>query len=84
MPHDFDRAAFRSRLVRLRCDRFGDDGVAEMARRLGIPARTWANYERGVTMPDVILLRLLCLTGAEPSWLLSGDAATLPASAGPA
>lgn len=83
MPADFDRASFRSRLARLRRDRFGDDGVAGLALELGIPARTWENYEMGVAVPDVVLLRFLCLTGVGPSWLLNGRDDPRPAIAMP-
>jgi hypothetical protein len=39
---------------------------------LRLPSRTWTNYERGVTVPGVILLEFLELTGVEPPWLLRG------------
>ena len=35
------------RLSSLRLELFGDRGGPEMARRLGIPVRTWYNYEGG-------------------------------------
>ena len=43
-----------------------------MARRLGIPVRTWYNYEAGVTVPAEVVLRIIELTSLEPSWLLNG------------
>ena len=45
-----------------------------MARRLGIPVRTWYNYEAGVTVPAEVVLRIIQLTSLEPAWLLSGKA----------
>jgi transcriptional regulator with XRE-family HTH domain len=60
------------RLRRVRTDLYGEDGGPELARLLGLPARTWANYEAGVTMPGEVLLALLDLTGVEPRWLLRG------------
>ena len=44
-----------------------------MARRLGLPARTWYNYENGVTVPAEILLAFLELTQVGPSWLFRGE-----------
>jgi hypothetical protein len=44
-----------------------------MARRLGIPVRTWYNYEAGVTVPAEVILKIIELTAIEPSWLLHGQ-----------
>jgi hypothetical protein len=43
-----------------------------MARRLGIPVRTWYNYEGGVTVPAEVILKIIELTSIEPAWLLHG------------
>ncbi len=43
-----------------------------MARRLGIPVRTWYNYEGGVTVPAEVVLKIIELTAVEPVWLLHG------------
>jgi len=43
-----------------------------MARRLGIPVRTWYNYEGGVTVPAEVALKIIELTAVEPVWLLHG------------
>jgi hypothetical protein len=43
-----------------------------MARQLGVPIRTWYNYESGVTVPAEVLLRFMELTAVEPNWLLRG------------
>ena len=51
---------------------FGDRGGPEIARRLGIPGRTWYNYEVGVTVPGEVMLRFIDLTSVEPKWLLYG------------
>ena len=59
-------AAFRSEL-------FGDRGGPEMARRLGIPVRTWYNYEGGVTVPAEVILKIIELTSVEAVWLLHGE-----------
>ena len=39
------------RLREVRSDLFGERGGPELARRLGLPIRTWYNYEIGVTVP---------------------------------
>jgi hypothetical protein len=44
-----------------------------MARRLGLPARTWYNYESGVTVPAEVLLAFIEQTGANPTYLISGE-----------
>lgn len=60
------------RLATLRLELFGERGGPEMARRLGIPVRTWYNYEGGVTVPAEVVLKIIELTSADPSWLLHG------------
>jgi hypothetical protein len=60
------------RLREIRVELFGERGGSEMARRLGVPIRTWYNYESGVTVPAEVLLRFLELTSVEPQWLLRG------------
>src|SRR5262245_45888884 len=67
-----EKFALATRLREVRIELFGERGGSEMARRLGIPVRTWYNYESGVTVPAEALLRFLELTGVEPSWLLHG------------
>ncbi|WP_165070624.1 S24 family peptidase [Paludisphaera rhizosphaerae] len=60
------------RLALLRLELFGERGGPEMARRLGIPVRTWYNYEGGVTVPAEVVLKIIELTSVEPTWLLRG------------
>ena len=61
------------RLREVRQERFGEHGGPELARRLGLPARTWYNYETGVTVPAEVLLCFLEQTGTNPIWLYSGE-----------
>jgi hypothetical protein len=61
------------RLRRIRVEVFGPDGLDELARLSGIPARTWANHESGITMSAVIMLKFIELTTVEPRWLLNGQ-----------
>jgi hypothetical protein len=51
---------------------FGREGVPHLADALGLPCRTWLNYEAGVIMPATVILRFVELTGANPSRLLKG------------
>jgi hypothetical protein len=60
------------RLREIRVELYGERGGSEMARRLGVPIRTWYNYESGVTVPAEVLLKFLELTSVEPLWLLHG------------
>jgi hypothetical protein len=51
---------------------------------LSLPARTWMNYERGVTVPGEVLLRFLDTTGTNPHWLLTGEGKRMSVRAGAA
>jgi DNA-binding transcriptional regulator YiaG len=62
-----------ARLHAIRVERFGEHGGSKLARRIGVPQRTWYNYEIGVTVPAEVLLRFLEVTEAEPRWLLDGE-----------
>ena len=61
------------RLKKVRVELFGEHGGPQLAQLLGIPARTWYNYEIGVTVPAEAILRFIELTFVEPTWLLSGQ-----------
>jgi hypothetical protein len=61
-----------SRLREVRVEQFGEHGGPALAEILDVPARTWVNYESGVSIPGLILLRFLTATGTEPEWLLHG------------
>jgi hypothetical protein len=67
------KASLSRRLREIRQELFGDHGGPELARRLNLPARTWYNYETGVTVPAEVLLAFIDLSGANPLWLLSGE-----------
>lgn len=66
------KAQLSARLRDLRLEIFGEHGGPELARRLNLPARTWYNYETGVTVPAEVLLGFIEQTGANPDWLLTG------------
>jgi hypothetical protein len=67
------KLALAERLAALRSELYGDRGGPEMARRLGIPVRTWYNYEGGVTVPAEVILKVIELTSVEAGWLLHGE-----------
>jgi hypothetical protein len=66
------KLAIAERLAALRLAIFGERGGPEMARRLNIPARTWYNYEKGITVPAEIILQIIKQTSVEAAWLLDG------------
>ncbi len=67
------KASLSRRLREVRQELFGEHGGPELARRLGLPARTWYNYETGVTVPAEVLLSFIEQTGTNPTWLLTGE-----------
>jgi SOS-response transcriptional repressor LexA len=67
------KTSLSRRLREVRQEIFGDHGGPELARRLNLPARTWYNYETGVTVPAEVLLGFIEQTGANPIWLLTGE-----------
>jgi hypothetical protein len=67
------KAQISARLRDVRQDLFGEHGGPELARRLNLPARTWYNYETGVTVPAEVLLGFIDQTGTNPIWLLTGS-----------
>jgi hypothetical protein len=67
------KASLSRRLREIRQELFGEHGGPELARRLNLPARTWYNYETGVTVPAEVLLGFIEQTGANPMWLVSGE-----------
>jgi hypothetical protein len=67
------KASLSRRLREIRQELFGDHGGPELARRLNLPARTWYNYETGVTVPAEVLLGFIEQTGANPIYLISGE-----------
>jgi transcriptional regulator with XRE-family HTH domain len=67
------QADLADRVREVREDLYGRHGAQFMADALGLPLGTWANYERGVTIPAVVILKLIDETGVSPSWLLSGQ-----------
>jgi len=67
-----DKSSIARRMRFVRLELYGEDGIPDLAAELGIPSRTWANYERGVAIPCQVLLRFLEVTLTNPLWLLRG------------
>ncbi len=67
------KATLAARLQQLRLEHYGIHGAPELAEQLGLPTRTWLNYEQGVTVPATVVLTLIGLTDIEPRWLLGDD-----------
>ena len=77
-----NRLDLADRLREVREDFYGEHGAQFIADALEIPLQTWLNYESGVVMPDVLVLKLLVLTHVEPRWLLNGEGEKYRRSAG--
>ena len=76
-------ASISRRLRQIRQELFGERGGPELARRLNLPARTWYNYETGVSVPAEVLLAFIEQTGADPWWVLTGEGSKYRRSDGP-
>ena len=72
------QADLAHRVREIREDLYGEYGAQFLADALGLPLRTWANYERGVTIPAVCILKLIDATGVSPHWLLTGRGPKYP------
>ena len=72
METPIETSELAERLQQVRLDFYGEHGAPMLAGELGIPIRTWLNYESGVEIPGRILLRFIVLTGVEPAWLSTG------------
>ena len=73
MMASLDSRQLAARLKLIRIELFGDDGSPDLARWLGLPCKTWSNYENGVTIPAEILLKFIELTSVNPHWLVTGE-----------
>jgi hypothetical protein len=60
------------RLREIRQDLYGEFGAQILADSLEIQVETWLNYERGVTMPAHVVLKLIDIAQVNPHWLLTG------------
>ena len=63
--------AHRVRIIRE--ELFGENGGPLLAQQIGVPYRTWMNYEDGCTIPAHAILRFIEVTDADPHWLLTGE-----------
>jgi hypothetical protein len=76
------REALARRLREGRLARSGEQGGPLLAQDLGLPVRTWTHSESGVTIPGLVLLRWIEVTGVAPHWLLTGEGRADPAGSG--
>ncbi|AMV40464.1 ester cyclase [Planctomyces sp. SH-PL62] len=75
------RIELAERIREVREEVFGPTGGPEVARLLGLPARTWYSYETGVTIPAEVLLDFIKESGVSPNWLRSGEGPRYPRDA---
>jgi hypothetical protein len=61
------------RVRQIRVELYGENGGPMLAEALHVPFRTWANYESGIAMPALVMLRFIVVTGVCPHWLLTGE-----------
>jgi hypothetical protein len=69
------KQALAARVGEVRRDLYGVHGGPLLAEAMGLPFRTWLNYESGCTIPGHIILQFLQLTGVDHHWLLTGQGA---------
>jgi hypothetical protein len=70
-----ERGLLGQRVREIRAELYGENGGPLLAAAVGVPHRTWVNYEAGVTIPGLVILRLIEATNVEPHWLLTGEGA---------
>jgi hypothetical protein len=71
--HNNCHVELAGRVREVRRQLYGESGAPMLAGALGLPTRTWLNYEAGVVMPGPVILRFIKLTRTEPQWLLTGQ-----------
>lgn len=67
------RECLATRVRSVREELFGLHGGPLLAQTLGLPFRTWRDYEDGELMPAEVILRFIAETEANPHWLLTGE-----------
>jgi Bacteriophage CI repressor helix-turn-helix domain len=73
------QADLADRVREVREDLYGEHGAQFLADALGLPVRTWLNYEQGVMIPAEFILKLIDATGVSSHWLLTGQGPKYPA-----
>jgi hypothetical protein len=74
MPWSGDgNAALARRIREVRNDLYGENGGPHLAEALNLPIHTWMNYESGVIIPALVVLRFINVCGVSPGWLLTGE-----------
>jgi hypothetical protein len=67
-----ERTELAARLAEVRGEVYGEHGLPQLARELGVPVRSWCSYEAGASVPGEVLLAFLEKTGTNSDWLLKG------------
>jgi hypothetical protein len=67
------KSAIADRVRGIRLELYGVHGGPLLAEALGVPFRTWMNYEAGCTIPAQVILRFIEVTRAHPHWLYQGE-----------
>ncbi len=68
-----DHDTLYARVRQIRREVYGEQGIPLLAEALGIPLRTWENFEAGVAIPGPLLLEFLVVTNVNALWLLRGE-----------
>ncbi len=71
--HQSERLAVAARARQVRREVYGEQGIPALAEAMGIPPRTWENFEAGVTIPPHVILEFIALTGVNSRWLRTGE-----------
>ena len=61
------------RVHEIRLERYGEQGGPALAHAMHRRLRTWMNNEAGITIPALVILLFIRITGVSPEWLLSGE-----------
>jgi hypothetical protein len=67
------RVHLAQRVREVREELYGEPGAEMLAAELGLPTRTWMNYEANTVIPALVILHFIEITRAEPRWLLTGE-----------
>ncbi len=67
------KAGLACRVREVREDLYGEHGGPLLAEDVGVPFRTWLNYEGGCTIPAQVILKFIETTQTHPHWLLTGE-----------
>jgi len=73
MKQPSTRLILAGRIRAIREELFGAEGGSSLAEAMRVPYQTWLDYESGLDIPALILLRFVAITTVHPHWLLTGN-----------